>query len=172
MTRNTHKRIGIFAGVFSLCISMGISSAYAAAANATVGAVIFGSLTSSTVLTLTFGDLNSGPIPGTVVIAANGIRSATGGVNLGGGSASSPATFSLIGTPSSTYAITLPSSVTISDFGANYMVVDNFTSFPIGTGLLDAGGSQTLTIGGTLNVLANQTMGNYFGIMSITIVYN
>lgn len=157
--------LGIFA-------SAGISSANAAVANATVGASIIGSLTTTTALNLSFGNLSAGPIPGTVVISSAGNRTSTGGAAVTGGGISSPATFVLVGNPNATYAITLPAFITISDSGANSMIVDNFESTPAGTGLLDAGGNQILTVGGRLNVLANQISGSYYGVLAITIVYN
>jgi len=158
-----------------LAISIGmiasISSAVAATATATVGATIFGSINASTVLNMNFGALSAGPTAGTVIITATGLRSSTGGVGLNSGSFSSPATLLLVGIPNASFAISLPSSITISD-GSNTMMVDNFVSVPSGTGQLDASGNQTLTIGGTLNVFANQPIGNYQGIMTVVFVYN
>jgi hypothetical protein len=52
------------------------------------------------------------------------------------------------------------------------MVVDNFTSQPVSTGLTDPGGQQSLFVGGTLNVNSNQAIGSYSGIMNVTVVYN
>lgn len=147
-------------------------STQAATATATVGASLLGSLASATVLNLEFGELTAGPIAGTVIMTPNGIRSSTGGVNLSLTGTSNPATFSLTGNPNATYAITLPPSLIISDGGSNNMVVDAFNSLPDAVGQLSAAGQQTLTIGGTLNVPANQPMGNYSGVMNLTIVYN
>ena len=43
---------------------------------------------------------------------------------------------------------------------------------PSGAGQLDALGNQTLTIGATLNVGANQAPGDYSGSFSVTVAYN
>ena len=47
----------------------------------------------------------------------------------------------------------------ITDAGLHTMTVNGFTSTPSGTGALSAGGSQTLTVGATLNVAAGQAAG-------------
>jgi hypothetical protein len=52
------------------------------------------------------------------------------------------------------------------------MEVDQFTSLPSETGRLDNGGRQTLFVGGTLNVNANQLYGDYTGILNVTVEYN
>jgi hypothetical protein len=144
----------------------------AATATSTVGATLLGSISSSTLQNLQFGELTAGPIAGTVLLTANGVRSSTGGVSLSLTGTSSPATFTLTGNPNATYAITLPVSVTITDGTGNSMTVDGFLSLPAATGQLSATGQQTLAVGGRLNVPANQVMGAYSGILLVMIVYN
>jgi hypothetical protein len=41
------------------------------------------------------------------------------------------------------------------------MTVNGFTSTPSATGTLSSGGTQTLTVGATLNVAAAQAVGTY-----------
>lgn len=163
------RMVTVVASIVTMVLPMG---AHAATGTATVGASLLGSLVSTTVLNLEFGELTAGPIAGTVIITPNGIRNSTGGVNLSLTGTSNPATFSLTGNPNATFAITLPASLVISDGGSNNMVVDAFASLPDAVGQLSATGQQTLTVGGTLNVPANQPMGNYSGVMNLTIVYN
>jgi hypothetical protein len=146
--------------------------AFAATATATVDAQISSSLSVSTTTGLAFGSMTSGPLGGTVVVNANGVRFATGGVNLSTASVTSPALITIIGKPNATYAVTLPATVQLSDGTGNSMTVGNFISTPSGTGQLDGTGQQVLSIGGTLTVGANQSFGSYRGVMAVVINYN
>lgn len=120
---------------------------------------------------LRFGDIFTGLTAGMVVLSPTGARSATGGAGLGSLSPVGAATFTVTGAPSATYAITLPASITLSAPGGT-LTVSPVTSTPSLTGLLDASGNQTLAVGGTLNVAANQPDGDYTGTFSVTVAYN
>ena len=50
--------------------------------------------------------------------------------------------------------------------------MNSFTSSPSVTGLLNAAGTQSLAVGATMAVSANQEDGNYFGTFAITVSYN
>jgi hypothetical protein len=54
------------------------------------------------------------------------------------------------------------------------MTVDNFTSTPTTSGTLSAAGAQTIDVGATLNVGANQAAGTYVSgtPFSVTVNYN
>ncbi len=171
MKKNTKRWLSVAAALF-WAVVLGGRSAIAATATATVAAQISSSLSVSTTAGLTFGGMTSGPLGGTVVVNPNGVRFATGGVNLNTASVSSPALVTIIGNPNATFAVTLPAAVQLSDGGANTMTVDNFASSPSGTGQLDGSGQQVLSIGGTLNVGANQPFGSYRGVMAVMIDYN
>lgn len=112
---------------------------------------------------LSFGIISSGETSGTVVLAptAASTRSASGGVTLPSGSGTvQSAIFIVSGVNGYAYTITLPSAaITLSD-GTHFMTVDNFTSIPSGSGLLNPG-SQTIYVGATLNINANQEAGDY-----------
>ncbi|KAF0196210.1 MAG: YapH protein, partial [Bacteroidetes bacterium] len=108
---------------------------------------------------------------GTVTITPAGVRSHTGGVTPSAIGTYNNAIYTATGEPNATYSITLPASTTISS-GANSMTVNNFTSDPTPTGLLNGGGSQTINVGATLNVGASQATGNYSGTYDVTIAYN
>lgn len=120
---------------------------------------------------LRFGAIFTSPAPGTVVLSPTGTLSTTGGVSLGSQLPVGPATFSVTGAANATYAITLPGSVVLSSPGGT-LTVTSFTSSPGLTGRLDPTGQQTLSVGGTLNVLANQPDGDYTGTFSVTVAYN
>jgi len=120
---------------------------------------------------LRFGELFVGPSPGTCVVTPQGSRSSSGGVGLGGSFSTGAASFIVGGDPLAAFSVTLPGSTTMTS-GGHGMTVDAFTSEPSGAAQLDALGSQTLTIGATLNVRAGQAPGDYTGIFDVTVAYN
>lgn len=144
--------------------------ALAATATGTASADIVPAIAIQSSAALDFGNVAPGATAGTVVMTPAGARSATGGVTLSNVDPGQAAQFTVTGDSGATYAITLPSSATITS-GANSMTIDNFTSDPSGTGLL-TGGSQTLKVGGTLNVAANQAQGSYSGTFDVSVAYN
>ena len=78
------------------------------------------------------------------------------------------AQFTVSGLSGATYAVTLPSSITISD-GTNNMTVYGFASNATFT-LTD--GSETFNVGATLYVGANQVAGAYTGQFDVVVNYN
>lgn len=122
------------------------------------------------VYNLQFGSVAAGSIDGTVVMSPAGVRTASGGVTLSNVNHGTAASFSVTGDSNATYAITLPASVVLSN-GSNTMVVDTFTSEPSGTGQLSSG-SQTLRVGATLHVAADQAPGSYEGTFEVSVSYN
>jgi len=147
------------------------NSLLAASANTTVGATVLGSISSSTLLNLNFGEFTAGPVAGTVILTPSGTRSSSGGVSLSPAGISNPAMFSVTGNPNATYTITLPSSLLINDNFGNSMTVSNFGSLPANNGQLSAAGQAIVSVGGTLNVPPNQPMGGYNSIMVVTLNY-
>ena len=155
--------------VLGIATSMSIN---ASTITANVSATITGGISGNASTGLSFGDVSPGISPGSVTVDLSGFRTSIGGVTLGMSRPTSPAIFQVTGTPSRTYSISAPIALYLVDGAGHYMRVDNFTSNPSGSGgLLDAGGSQTLTVGGTLHVDANQPGGNYFGVLAMTIIY-
>lgn len=144
----------------------------AATAIATVEANIVSTISITERNGLGFGDISSSAVAGTVVMAPSGTRTTTGGVTINFAIAGSAAAFDIVGDANASYAITLPVSVVLSDASSNTMVVDSFTSSPTPSGVLDGSGQQTLYVGATLNVGANQPFGSYSGLMSVTVEYN
>ena len=147
----------------------GTAQAATATANATVN------LTSGLAITkvedLNFGTAAPGLTGGTIVMTPGGARSSTGSVKLSGLDAGTAASFTVSGDADSTYTITLPLLATLSDGGLNTVSVTNFTSTPSGTGTL-TGGTQTVNVGGTLNVGLAQAQGVYSGTFDVTVEYN
>lgn len=141
------------------------------AATATSNATVVTAIAITNTGDLDFGKIVSGPTVGTVVMSTAGSRSATGGAQLGNAGSASAAAFSVTGETDATYSITLPASATLSDGATNEMVLDTFTSDPSATGTL-AGGSETVNVGGTLNVGADQVSGAYTATFDVTVAYN
>jgi hypothetical protein len=160
--------LAIIMVAFSLT-AFGQGATVSANATATIIAPI--AITNST--DLAFGNVAvSATLAGTVVLSPLGVRTPTAGVTLPAVTGTfSAATFSVTGSGASTYAITLPASITLTGVPSGTMTVDNFTSNPSGTGALTAG-AQTLTVGGTLNVGAAQAAGTYTGTFNVTVNYN
>ncbi len=144
----------------------------AATVTATVDVQISTNITIAAATGMVFGDMTSGPLGGAVLMNTDGVRVSTGSVELNSASVSSPATFAISGIPNSTYNVGLPTSVILSDGGANSMIVTNFRSNPDASGQLNSSGVQSVTVGGTLNIGANQGFGNYSGTMAVVINYN
>ncbi len=120
---------------------------------------------------LDFGDVFRGPSAGTVLLTAAGVR--TSSLTLGALHAVSAAAFTVTGGANATYAITLPTSITLTGpAGSTAMTVDTFTSNPGSTGTLSSGGTQVLTVGASLDVGANQADGDYNGTFTVTVTYN
>ncbi|MFN2378829.1 MAG: DUF4402 domain-containing protein [Bacteroidales bacterium] len=121
-----------------------------------------------------FGNVAVDGTAGTVILAPDGTRTPVGGVTLPATTGTvTAASFTVGGTNSYTYVITLPGSITISDGATATMTVDNFTSDPSGTGTLSGTGTQILNVGATLNVDGNQTPGNYTNAaFDVTVNYN
>jgi hypothetical protein len=111
---------------------------------------------------------------GTIVLAPGGTRTvAGGGVTLPATAGTvAAASFTVSGVASYTFSITLPGSTVLNGPGSANMVVDNFTSFPSGSGTLNAGGMQTLVVGATLNVAPAQAAGTYTNPVGVPVTVN
>ena len=145
---------------------------YATTATATVKAEVAGGISATVGSGLSFGTFSPGTTPGTVSVDATGFRTSAGGVTLSEKGLARAALFQVAGTPNSTFAITLPALIVVSSLSGDSMIVNHFKSDPVGSGLLNTGGSQNVTVGGTLNVKSNQNSGSYWGVLIISIVYN
>jgi hypothetical protein len=147
---------------------------HADAVTTPAGATIAAAITIVHTAHLHFGQVIAGAGAGTVdqTAAASPTRTATG-CTLGNTTGMSPATFTVGGEPNATYAISLPDDVTVTLTGpGDPMAVTDFVSSPSGTGTLSGGGSETLYVGGTLNVGAAQVAGAYTGTFDVTVTYN
>lgn len=172
------KRINkIVTLVFLLFLGFSGSSFGQVTADASVSVNIVTPIAIVKAADMNFGNVAvSASVAGTVVLPPSGPRTTggAGGVTLPANIGTvSAASFTVSGQANYSYAITLPSSVSITD-GTHTMTVNTFTSSPATTGTLSAGGSQTLTVGATLNVTAGQAAGTYTNAtgVSVTVNYN
>lgn len=164
----------LFAGTFLL---LGFSKTSYAQASATsnVSATIIAPIAITKTNDMNFGRVAATAAAGTVVLTPAGTRSVTGGVTLpsfGGTGDVSPAIFTVSGAPTYTYSVTLPTTATTIANGTNTMTVDTWTSDPTPTGTLANDGTQTLSVGATLNVGANQAPGLYTSATPFTVTVN
>lgn len=169
-----------FAAVCLLAMSVNAQAQVSATATATATATILNPITITKTTDLNFGIISPGATAGTVLLtpAPVAVRVGAGGVTL---PVATPGTvtaahFNITGTTLSTYAITLPSSVTLTrTSGSETMTASSFTSTPSGTGILiGAGlGLDNVYVGATLAVAAAQVPGVYVsGNFNVTVNYN
>jgi len=157
-------------------IFAGATASFAqATATASASANVVTPITITKTVDMNFGNIAvSATLAGTAVMTPGGTRSTggAGGVTLPSTTGTvSAASFNVAGQASYTYAITLPTTATISS-GTNTMTVNAFTSSPSATGALSAGGTQTLTVGATLNVANAQPAGAYTNATAVPVTVN
>ena len=154
--------------LFIAVVGFGVSSYGQASATATSTATIITPITLTKVNDMNFGNILVSGTLGTVVLTPASARSLTGGVSLASTGTVTAASFTVGGSGSNTYAITLPTGATTLTSGANTMTCDTWTSIPSSTGVLSSG-SQTLNVGATLHVAANQATGTYVSGTAFTV---
>ena len=121
------------------------------------------------------GELNFGIIGiGTAsnIVSVNATTGARTSTNVGisnNNITPTAAGFKASGPLSSTYALTLPSSVDLTD-GSNVITVTNFSTYSAGT--LNASGDDYFSVGADLTVPANAIAGAYTGDFIIAVNYN
>ncbi|HEY0953308.1 MAG TPA: DUF4402 domain-containing protein [Roseateles sp.] len=122
---------------------------------------------------LSFGSFTAGA-GGSVTVSAGGARSKAGSVILvNQGTSAAAAQFTVSGTPSAMFDITLPADGTVflSDGASGSMALNNFISSPATSGMLSGGGTLTVSVGATLTVGNAQTPGSYSGSFNVTVNY-
>jgi hypothetical protein len=164
------KKLTLFAVIFAVITTASFAQA---SATSTAAATIVGPIGIANNTVMNFGNVAVSAVAGTVVMTPAGVRSVTGGCTLPVITGTvAAAVFTVTGAASYTYVITLPGAATTITSGGNTMTVDTWTSTPSGTGALSAGGSQTLTVGATLNVGASQAAGGYISGTPFTVTVN
>jgi spore coat protein U-like protein len=146
-------------------------------ASSAATATIVSPISISNVRALEFGNIAAATAPGTVTLTpvAVTVRSATVVTLPAVTGTVSSAQFDVTGTPAYTYSIAIaPASVNITNGGGITMSVGTFTSTPTvaAGGTLDGTGAQTIYVGGTLSVGANQAPGTYSNATAFTVTVN
>ena len=173
---NKMKNFSKVLAIAAVALGFANSSFAQATATAAASATIITPISIAKNVDMAFGNVAvSATTGGTVILAPAGTRT-TGGA----GGVTLPATtgtvagadFTVTGQASYTYAITLPSTATLTDGATHTMIVNAFTSFPATTGVLSGGGTQDLKVGATLNVSAAQTAGTYTNATAVPVTVN
>jgi hypothetical protein len=160
-------------------MAMGAAAqAGAASTTATATATVITPIAVTSTGSLAFGKIAASASPGSITISTNGTRSATGGAT-GSGTASA-VTFDVTGEATTTYTIDTSATTANLTSGSDTMalaLVSDFTGAGAtagaqSNGTLDGTGKQTLHVGGTLTVAANQPAGAYTGTVSVAVAYN
>ena len=142
------------------------------AQNCTASATIVPPLQLIKTADLSFGEIIAGTQDGQVSVGINNSRTANGGVQLVGKEDNlNTAAFDIQGFPNSSFTVSIPSFIFISQ-GSIDMKVENFVSSLGNTSTLDSRGVAALKVGATLNVNANQPIGLYTGAFDVTVAYN
>jgi hypothetical protein len=168
------KSIIILAAIImmaSFSVQATVAPSNTATANAT--AKILAALSIIKNVDLSFGTMTIPTAATTVIVAPDGTRTSTGNITL---LAQAPLTtassYSVTGDPGATYTITLPASTTILN-GTQQMTVNNFTSSKTNNGsTIGTGGTDSFTVGATLNLNNAQASGTYTGSFNVTVNYN
>lgn len=167
MRKLTFAAFGLFAFAFS--------SKAQSTATATATATVITPISIAKNADMSFGNIAvQAGTGGTVVLAPAGTRTSTSGVTLPSTTGTvTAAAFTVTGSGSLTYAITLPTTVTLTHSGGvESMSAGSFTSNPSATGALSSG-TQDIAVGATLTVAAGQLGGVYTsGNFNVTVNYN
>ncbi len=147
---------------------MGANAAHAATATADARANILEELTvtKDAGTDLDFGTIITTGTAETVVVGNDGTRAACTNVVCTG--ASDAADFSVTGSASEAVTLTVPTSVTLNGPSGAIMNA-NLTNTALTA--LDGSGNGGFSVGGALDVAANQTDGAYLGTFTVTVEY-
>ena len=166
------KKVSILLSLIAILSIASLTVKAQVKATADASANIIGPISIVKNTNMSFGNVAvSSTLAGTVVLDAASARTKTGGVTLPVITGTvSAAKFTVSGQSGTTYAITLPASVVLSN-GVNSMTVDGFNSTPTATGSL-ATGTEEIFVGATLNVAAGQISGLYTNTTDLVVNVN
>jgi hypothetical protein len=176
LMKHLTKAFAIPIAIVMILISGSSLALAQASATAAASAQVITPISITKVTDMNFGNVAvSALLSGTAILSPLGIRTlgGAGGVTLPSilGTVAA-ATFLVSGQANYTFAVTLPSSGTISDGSGHSITVTGFTSSPSGTGTLSILGIQTLSVGATLNLSAAQAANAYTNASAIPVTVN
>jgi hypothetical protein len=110
---------------------------------------------------MNFGQIASSGTAGTVVLGYANDASVSDGVSSpDGGATATTASFIVTGASTNGFSVTIPTSIQLTDGGANTLTVSDFTA-DLGAASALVDGTKTIKVGATLNVPANTLAGTY-----------
>lgn len=176
----TMKKITLIISMITVCFVISTSTFAQASATATASATIVTPISIVNAGDMNFGNVAVSATAGTVILAPAGTRTLTGGVTLPGTAGTvTAAQFTVNGQADYTYAITLPTGdLTLTNATAQTMIVNTFSSSTLNNSGTAAGvltlGTDTVSVGATLNVGATQVAGLYENAtgFDVTVNYN
>lgn len=168
------KTVFLLASLFVMVLAtQQMMAQNSADATARVTATIITPISIEKTADLLFGKIVKSDAGGTVVIDTEDNAVYTGVTEFANNINVSAAKFTVKGNAGNRYSISLPDSITISETGGATMTVNHFTSSPdVTAGVIASNGTQTLSVGATLNVGADQAAGEYAGEFTVTVAYN
>jgi hypothetical protein len=154
----------------------------------TAGAELVTALTIENTTPLNFGVIAIPATAGTVAMSTTGFRAPTGATKVESGTPSTVALFTVGGTASDNYSLTLPTSINvITDGGGGEGLIKEMTinsilvkvdaadeaayTATINTPALSEEGASTFLVAGTLNIKALQALGVYAGTYTVVVDY-
>jgi spore coat protein U-like protein len=174
-SRFTSNSVKLAVMALAIC---GAGNAMAATANATSTSVVVTPIQISKTVDLSFGSIASGGTTGTVTLTPGGTRTVGGGAVAVGG-VPAAAKFDVTGQSGLTYAITMTGTSANLTSGTDtipFTVISDVTASAITTGIATSGtltgGAQSIYVGGSLAVGANQPAGTYTGTVAVAVDYN
>lgn len=151
----------------------------AATGNATASATVMAPIVVTKSADLSFGKFSAGA-GGSITISTSGVRTSSGVVPATADTTMAAAKFDVTGETDATYSISHGGTTMLSrTSGSETMLLTKFsdltaanaTAGSAASGRLTAG-TQSIFVGGTLSVAANQAPGDYTGSVSVTVEYN
>ena len=166
--KETMKNLSRVIAAAAIALVASYQNGQAASASASASATVIAAIAVSKTADMNFGSVVPTSSAANVALSSAGAVTST----LTTTGAHSAAAFSVTGGNNETYAITLPTTASLSDGASHTMTVDTFTS-SVGTGTTLSGtGTGAFNVGATLHVGANQVAGAYTGTFNVTVVYN
>lgn len=175
-----YSRIFVRLAIVS-AISLAPGLGFAASSTTTSTATVIEPIAITTATDLVFGDFAPGG-GGSVTVATNGARTASGPILSTAGATPTAAKFDVTGNANSTYSISTSAAASLSDSAAtpNTMALTVFSDLTGGgattgtasSGTLSAGGTESIYLGGELTVGGTQAAGTYTGDVTVTVEYN
>jgi hypothetical protein len=170
------KKITLLTAIAMIAFTTNAVAQSTAEATAPTSATVITPITISKTVDMNFGNLVATTAGGAIVLPTTGARTGPAAILLGTQNGTvSAASFTVTGETDFTYAITLPAAFNVSntDTTPATMEVGTFVSSPDATGTL-AAGTETLLVGATITLLADQAAGDYTNAtgMIVTVLYN